>query len=105
AFGEALNALVGVVLGVSEVAIVGAPSDAATRALLDLVQKPYRPDVITALAPASVAAVHESIPLLDYRVTRGAAPTAYVCQRFVCQMPVTAPDALAGLLPASITIA
>jgi len=97
AFAESLNAADMLVQGVAEVAVVGDPDDAATRALLDVVQKPFRPNVITALARENVDDEHV-IPLLSYRVQRGGAPTVYVCRNFACQMPVTSAEAVAALL-------
>jgi uncharacterized protein YyaL (SSP411 family) len=40
----------------------------------------------------------DGVPLLADRPLVGGAPAAYVCRRFVCQMPVTAPEALAAQL-------
>jgi uncharacterized protein YyaL (SSP411 family) len=97
AFAESLNAVDALVQGVAEVAVVGDPEDAATRALLDVIQKPFRPNAITALSRDNVDDEH-GIPLLSYRVRRGALPTVYVCRNFACQMPVTTPDAVADLL-------
>jgi uncharacterized protein YyaL (SSP411 family) len=97
AFAEALNAVDMLVVGLAEVAIVGDPEADATRALLDVVQKPYRPNVITALARENVDG-EDVIPLLNYRMKRAGAPTVYVCRNFACQMPVTTPDAVADLL-------
>ena len=42
------------VSGIAEIAIVGAPDDPATQALIDVAQQPYRPNAITALASANV---------------------------------------------------
>ena len=97
AFAESLNAADLLVQGVAEVAVVGDPDDSATGALLDVVRKPFRPNVITALSRQNVDDEHV-IPLLSYRVARGGAPTVYVCRNFACQMPVTTPDAVADLL-------
>jgi uncharacterized protein YyaL (SSP411 family) len=97
AFGEALNAVDMLVRGVDEVAIVGALDDAATQALLDVAQQPYRPNVIRALAPRDVAG-EANIPLLGYRTMRDGVPTVYVCRNFACQMPVTTPKDVERLL-------
>jgi len=91
AFGEALSAVEMLAAGVVEVALVGEP--AAAKDLIDAVQKPYRPNVITALARADVEG-EAAIPLLSYRVQRGAQPTAYVCRNFACKLPVTSVEAL-----------
>jgi uncharacterized protein len=40
----------------------------------------------------------EGLPLLAGRPAVGGRPTAYVCRRFVCDAPVTAPEQLAGSL-------
>ncbi|MBK8024793.1 MAG: thioredoxin domain-containing protein [Chloroflexi bacterium] len=98
AFGEALNAVDMLVGGLAEVAVVGDPLDEATRALLDVVRKPYRPNAIAALAVNPVEGEDELIPLLSYRAMRAGQPTVYVCRHFTCQMPVTTPEAVAGLL-------
>ncbi len=100
AFGEAIKAADMLISGVAEIAIVGAPDDAATQALIDVAQQPYRPNAITALATANVAG-ETTIPLLNYRVMRGGVPTVYVCHNFACQMPVTSPEAVEGLLAKS----
>ncbi len=100
AFGEAINAADLLITGIDEIAIVGAPDDAATQALIDVAQQPYRPNAITALAAENVAG-ETTIPLLNYRVMRGGAPTVYVCRNFACQMPVTTPEAVEGLLAKS----
>jgi uncharacterized protein YyaL (SSP411 family) len=76
---------------------VGAPADERTTALLRLIRQPYRPNVITALAADNIDGP-TTIPLLDYRVKRGDAPTVYVCRNFACQMPVTTPEAAQELL-------
>ncbi len=97
AFGEALNAVDMLVTGLAEVAVVGAPDAPDTRALLDVVRKPYRPNAITALAPENVDG-EDIVPLLNYRVQRGGKPTVYVCRNFACKMPVTTVEEVEALL-------
>lgn len=97
AFGEALNTSDMLIRGLSEVAIVGNPVKAETKALLAQVREVYRPNVITALARDNVNG-ETTIPLLNYRSMRGDAPTAYVCQNFACKMPVTTAEEMADLL-------
>ncbi len=97
AFGEALSAVDLLVRGIDEVALVGDPADAGTRALLRAVQAPYRPGAIAALAPDGVEGDH-TIPLLNYRTRKGGLPTAYICRHFVCQMPVTTVEEVERLL-------
>jgi len=79
-------------LGVpKEIAIVGARADA--QKFLDVVFAEYRPHQVVAFGDDGAA-----IPLLRDRVEIGGKATAYVCQNFACQLPVTEADALAGLL-------
>ncbi len=93
AFGEALNAVDMLVGGVVEIAVVGDPADAATSALLDTVRKPYRPNMVVALAREDVTG-EAAIPLLSYRTRRDDQPTVYVCRNFACKLPVTTREAL-----------
>jgi uncharacterized protein len=72
-----------------EVALVGED----LRPLLDVVRKEFRPRIVLA---GGVQGGGE-VPLLEGREPRDGA-TAYVCERFACQAPVTAPDDLAALL-------
>jgi hypothetical protein len=95
AFGEALNAVEMLVAGLAEIAVVGSQTQA--QVLLDVVHKPFRPNVIVALAANDVEGEH-TIPLLNYRVKRGGVPTVYVCRHFVCKMPVTSAPEIENLL-------
>jgi hypothetical protein len=97
AFGEALNGADMLVQGFSEVAIVGNPTQAATKELLAQVREIYRPNVITALARENVEG-ETNIALLNYRTMRGEKPTAYVCRNFMCKMPVTTAEEMSSLL-------
>ncbi len=97
AFGEGLSAMDLLARGIDEIAIVGDPAQAETRALLAETQGKYRPGAIVALSPTSVEGEHP-IPLLSYRTMKGGAPTVYVCRHFTCQMPVTTAEAMRGLL-------
>jgi uncharacterized protein len=95
AFGTALGAL-DLYLGPSrEVAIVGNPDDPRTNALVAELWSRFLPRTVWA-AGAPVA--EAPIPLLEGRDTADGRPAAYVCQRFVCQRPVTEPEALAAQL-------
>jgi hypothetical protein len=68
-----------------EVAIVG--SEQASSEILAILQKPFRPRLITALTPDDQGETATPM-LLAYRTKRNAAPTVYVCQNFVCAAPV-----------------
>ncbi|MBA2670950.1 MAG: thioredoxin domain-containing protein, partial [Gemmatimonadetes bacterium] len=95
-FGELLCAVDFYLGPPREVAIVGDRSEARTRALLDVVQSSYRPDLVLALRNTSDPAVDETeeIPLLRGRELVDGHPAAYVCHRFTCARPVTEPEAL-----------
>ncbi|MDR7543011.1 MAG: thioredoxin domain-containing protein, partial [Armatimonadota bacterium] len=78
-----------------EVAIIGDPASADTRAMLDVVLGPYRPNQVVAVGrPGEVSPV----PLLAGRGQLGSRATAYVCERGICRLPVDDPQALAAQL-------
>jgi uncharacterized protein YyaL (SSP411 family) len=79
-----------------EVAIVGAADAADTRALLAVVREVYRPALV--LAAETGSDEHDLIPLLQQREAINGQATAYVCRRFVCQQPVSDPEALRAQL-------
>ena len=84
-----------------EIAIVGPPTDAATEALLEVVHGRFLPNKVMAGAdPATNTAGASLTPLLEGRGLVDNRPTAYVCQNYVCQRPVTEPEALASQLDA-----
>jgi uncharacterized protein YyaL (SSP411 family) len=94
-FGQALCAL-DLYLGPSkEVAIIGDPADADTRALAaEVTNAVYRPNVVLAVAPPGDERAALSVPLLRDRVATDGRSTAYVCERFTCKVPVTEGAAL-----------
>jgi uncharacterized protein len=92
-FTEALNATDMLVGGMAEVAIIGLRQDERTTAMLNVVQQPYRPNVVMAWAAGDVGD-DAAVPLLRARRQREGAPTAYVCRQFVCKLPVTTADAI-----------
>ena len=82
-----------------EIAIVGGLHDPATQALLTVVHGRYLPNKVVAGADPSQAADGSRLtPLLQDRGMMDGRPTAYVCQNYVCQLPVTEPEALARQL-------
>jgi len=89
AFAYALGALERVVTAPLEIAIVGDPTDARTHALRRVVTQRFVPAAVTLTGPAG-----DVSPLLAGRAALDDAPTAYVCEHYTCQMPVTAPEAL-----------
>ncbi len=98
AFAELLGAL-GRHLGPPlEVAVVGDRDDPATAALAGEVRRRFLPTAVSVVAAPGAGAEHT--PLLADRPLRDGRPTAYVCQRFACQSPVTDHADLAAQLDA-----
>ena len=79
-----------------EIAIVGPPDAAGTMVLRDVVFGRFLPNRVVAGAADDRAGA--DIPLLVDRPARGGLPTAYVCEGYVCQAPVTDPAELAAQL-------
>jgi hypothetical protein len=75
-----------------EVAIVGAADDAATRSLLREVWQRRDPYRVLAWSARG------SVPLLAGRSLIDGHPAAYVCEGFVCRVPVSDPGELAAQL-------
>jgi len=99
-FGHALGAL-DLYLGPSrEVAVIGAPDDPATQALISEVWRRYLPNAVLAAAGPDDAEAAETVALLAGRPLVEGRPAAYVCERFACRQPVTDPAALAAQLEA-----
>ena len=95
-FGQWLIALDYALAHPREIAIVGDPEAADTRALLDVCATGYRPHQILALgAPDSETS---AVPLLQGRSQIEGRATVYVCVDFACRFPVTDPAALRTLL-------
>jgi hypothetical protein len=78
-----------------EIAIVGDAAGADTAALLRVVREGYRPNQVVAVGPAEE---RPPVPLLANRVPLNGRATAFVCENFVCRLPVTAPEELATQL-------
>jgi uncharacterized protein YyaL (SSP411 family) len=97
-FGHLLSALDFHLATPTEVAFVGTPGEAESDALLRVVGRAYLPNTVTVLRRARESGDEELIPLLRGRTAREGRATAYVCERFACQQPVTDPAALAAQL-------
>jgi uncharacterized protein YyaL (SSP411 family) len=97
-FGHWLSALAFCLAPPHEIALVGNPESDDMRALLDVVFGPYRPYQVVALAAPGDQAAAGAVPLLADRVPREGRASAYVCQGFVCRVPVTDPALLAQQL-------
>ena len=89
--GNWLSALDFYVSAVKEVVVMGPQEDPATRQLLETVHGAYRPNKVVAGGAGSESESGPVIPLLEGRGLIDGRPTAYVCQNYTCQLPVTAP--------------
>jgi uncharacterized protein YyaL (SSP411 family) len=101
AFGHLLRAADFYVAPVREVAIVGPEAEAA--ALLRVVRDGFHPHVVlagasTPVPPATDDRPLDGVALLEGRELVDGHAAAYVCERFVCQAPVTTPEELAAAL-------
>jgi hypothetical protein len=81
-FGRALSALEFHLAETREIAVIGETGNELAR----IAGQTYLPDAVIALSHQPDAA---SIPLLSERSMIDGKATAYVCQNFVCQRPVT----------------
>ena len=63
-------------------------------ALLNAVYSRFLPNKVVAGMSSEDDAIAEELGLLEGRVLMGGQPTAYVCQNYACQMPVTDPESL-----------
>ena len=97
AFAESLNATDALVNGIVEVAVVGDLDTEEARDIFALLNRPFRPNLVTALARKDVAE-HESIPLLSHRKMLEDRTTVYVCRQFACRLPVTSAAEVDALL-------
>jgi uncharacterized protein YyaL (SSP411 family) len=77
-----------------EIAVIGDPTTEETNAMLNVALGAYRPHQVVALAAPDDEVAASTVPLLADRPGQKGRATAYVCQRFVCQTPVTDPAAL-----------
>jgi uncharacterized protein YyaL (SSP411 family) len=87
AFGHLLQALDFHLSPVREVALVGDDRAALER----VVRERFRPHLV-------LAAGEGDVPLLEGRAPVDGRAAAYVCERFACRAPVTAPEELRALL-------
>ncbi|HEY6410782.1 MAG TPA: thioredoxin domain-containing protein, partial [Ktedonobacteraceae bacterium] len=98
AFGHVLGALDFALSPVKEFAIMGNPSGAESRSLLEVINRRYLPNSVLACAdPADIEAV-QAVPLLADRPLKEGKPTAYICQNFACLAPVNTAEKLEKLL-------
>ena len=98
-FARLLGALDFSLANVSEIVLLGDPSDDSTKALKQIVYGAYRPNKV-AISAKPGSPEGSSQPLLENRSLLDGKPTAYVCRNFVCQKPVTSPEELSEQLEA-----
>lgn len=96
ATGHWLGALDFYLSSAREIAVVGQRDSDKTRALLDEVYRHYIPNRV--FVGANNALPESELPLLQERDMIEELPTAFVCEGYVCQLPVTDPQELAKLL-------
>jgi uncharacterized protein YyaL (SSP411 family) len=77
-----------------EVVVVGDRSEAGTVALLNVLYSKFIPNKVVAGMASEDDPIAQEIELLEGRVLINGQPTAYVCQNYACQMPVTDAAAL-----------
>ena len=80
-----------------EVAIIGDPLDPDTRALVGQVSRPFLPNRILVVADPKTGE-DSGYPLLSGRTLVDGRAAAYVCENYVCKLPVTEPRELAAQL-------
>jgi uncharacterized protein len=94
-FGHALCALDAYLSPVKEVAVVGDPEAEPTRALAaEVTTRRFAPNHVLAVASPEDHESTQTVALLQDRRQRDGRPTAYVCEHFVCKLPVTEPAEL-----------
>jgi len=83
-----------------EVVIVAPGSRANAEILLAQLRSTFLPNRILAVAGEGqdLNAQAKLVPLLENKVAQKGKPTAYVCERGVCELPTTAPDVFARQL-------
>ncbi|MFN8036615.1 MAG: thioredoxin domain-containing protein [Acidimicrobiia bacterium] len=99
AFAYLLGAIDHLTVAPVEIAIVGDVADPATRDLRRERWQRYVPDSLTLVTSPGDDA---GSPLLDGRVEPGALATAYVCEGYVCRLPVHDAGAFGAQLDAAL---
>ena len=77
-----------------EIALLGEPDAAATRALRGAIFTPFLPNKVVVLAQPGEQPPAVASPLLEGREQIDGVATAYVCQNYACQRPVTTVEEL-----------
>lgn len=86
----------------AEIVLAGIPDDPVIQEMRKMIGERYLPNSIVIFHPVeltkTVSTVDEIIPLVQGKTAIGGKATAYVCENFACQAPVTKPDELKELL-------
>lgn len=101
AFGRLLGALDFYLSTPKEIAVVGEHQAEDTRLLLREIWTRYLPNKIVAQTDGKDIRAAEAVPLLRDRPMIDGRATAYVCEHYTCQQPVTSATELAQQLSAS----
>jgi uncharacterized protein YyaL (SSP411 family) len=96
AFAHWLGAMELAAAYLKEIAIIGQLDLAETTDMLRILQRPYRPNQVVAVANEANTTGHPD--LVKARPAQDGKTTAYVCQNFSCQQPVTTVGELETLL-------
>ena len=81
-----------------EIVIVGPAGSESTQSLLREVNGRFMPNKVAVGMSDPASPPLKDSPLLEQRVMQDGQPTAYVCENYACQLPVTDPAALAAQL-------
>ena len=99
AFGYALGAIDFYLSTPKEIVVVGEAEQA--RPLLREVWGRYLPNKVVVASSVDDGEAARLVPLLQDRAAQGGRATAYVCENYTCQRPVTTPEELAKQLDAA----
>jgi uncharacterized protein YyaL (SSP411 family) len=99
-FGRALCALEFHVGSPAEIVIIGDSASAATSELSATVWRDFLPNKVVVQASPADAEKRQSMPLLKGKTPLNNQSTAFVCEQFTCQSPVTDAQSLASQLRA-----
>ena len=87
-----------------EIALIGPLQDPGMRALVATVHRRYMPNKVVVAVPPEQVFDWDDLPVLDGRMMVNGLPTAFVCENFVCKLPVTDPEALDAQLDAEASV-
>jgi uncharacterized protein YyaL (SSP411 family) len=93
-FGQLLCALDFHLSSPKEVVVIGDPEADDTQALLSVINGMFLPNRVLAGKNGDDAAADEFVPLLRDRDRVDGQATAYICENYTCQAPVTTPEEL-----------